>query len=31
MNVLAAEEAPPLEDDLALMAFGEGDPTHAGG
>ena len=28
MNI-AAEEAPPPEDDLPLIAFGDGDPTHA--
>ena len=27
--MLAAEEAPPPEDELPLIAFGDGDPTHA--
>ena len=27
-NMLAAEEAPPPEDELPLIAFGDGDPTH---
>ena len=28
VNMLAAEEAPPPEDELPLIAFGDGDPTH---
>ena len=28
VNMLAAEEAPPPEDELPLIAFGDDDPTH---
>ena len=28
VNMLASEEAPPPEDELPLIAFGDGDPTH---
>ena len=29
VNMLAAEEAPPPEDELPLIALGDGGPTHA--